>query len=92
MDNNLLYIFIFLIMTGRYWKVSELGLVPRAGLEPATFRLGGGRSIQMSYRGQNLAGTAQSRKTLGYDVYCDFRVYTFDSTQINPLFNAVNRT
>ena len=27
------------------------GLVPRAGVEPATFPLGGGRSIQLSYRG-----------------------------------------
>lgn len=26
-------------------------LVPRAGVEPATFPLGGGRSIQLSYRG-----------------------------------------
>ncbi len=26
-------------------------LVPRAGVEPATFRLGGGRSILLSYRG-----------------------------------------
>ena len=24
---------------------------PRAGVEPTTFRLGGGRSIQLSYRG-----------------------------------------
>ncbi len=31
--------------------VAGVELVPRAGVEPATFRLGGGRSILLSYRG-----------------------------------------
>ncbi len=33
------------------YKMLREGLVPRAGVEPATFPLGGGRSIQLSYRG-----------------------------------------
>lgn len=28
------------------------GLVPSAGIEPAAYRLGGGRSIRLSYEGQ----------------------------------------
>ena len=29
----------------------KIFLAPRAGVEPTTFPLGGGRSIQLSYRG-----------------------------------------
>ena len=29
-------------------------MAPRAGVEPATFRLGGGRSIRLSYRGNGV--------------------------------------
>ena len=34
-----------------YPSILEVLLVPWAGLEPATSRLGGGRSIQLSYQG-----------------------------------------
>jgi hypothetical protein len=36
---------------GRYWIPLEPDLAPWAGLEPATSRLGGGRSIHLSYQG-----------------------------------------
>jgi hypothetical protein len=41
----------FMGSNGVFWKLLEVELVPSAGLEPATFPLGGGRSIQMSYEG-----------------------------------------
>ncbi len=33
-------------------KMFENKMVPRAGVEPAAYRLGGGRSIHLSYRGK----------------------------------------
>ncbi len=37
---------------GSLADIPLFGLVPRPGFELGTFRLGGGRSIQLSYRGK----------------------------------------
>ena len=42
------------------WSGAEWQLAPSAGLEPATSRLGTGRSIQLSYEGKGNAPTLQA--------------------------------
>ncbi len=46
---------ILLFGNGFYGRKPLILMVPQAGLEPATFPLGGGRSIQMSYWGKLIA-------------------------------------